>query len=58
MYNTYPQHQNYGPQHNSVQGYGYAPMHQPMPMQQMPPPQQMPPQPPMGQWGQPPRQHP
>jgi type IV secretory pathway VirB10-like protein len=33
MYNTYPQHQNYGPQHN---GYGYAPMQQPMPMQQMP----------------------
>jgi outer membrane biosynthesis protein TonB len=36
MYNTYPQHQNYGPQHHSVQGYGYAPMQQPMPMQQMP----------------------
>jgi outer membrane biosynthesis protein TonB len=33
MYNTYPQHQNHGPQHN---GYGYAPMQQPMPMQQMP----------------------
>src|SRR5215207_2625587 len=33
MYNTYPQHPNYGPQHN---GYGYAPMQQPMPMQQMP----------------------
>src|SRR6476660_3798440 len=31
MYNTYPQHQNFGPQHN---GYGYAPMQQPM--QQMP----------------------
>ena len=31
MYNTYPQNQNYGPQHN---GYGYAPMQQPM--QQMP----------------------
>ncbi len=30
MYTTYPQHQNYGPQHN---GYGYAPMpQQPMPM--------------------------
>ena len=28
MYNTYPQNQNYGPQHN---GYGYAPMQQPMP---------------------------
>jgi len=36
MYNTYPQHQNYGPQHNGVQGYGYAPMQQPMPMQPMP----------------------
>ena len=34
MNNTYPQHQNYGPQHN---GYGYAPMQQPMPMQQMAP---------------------
>jgi hypothetical protein len=33
MYNTYPQNQNFGPQHN---GYGYAPMQQPMPMQQMP----------------------
>ncbi len=31
MYNTYPQNQNFGPQHN---GYGYAPMQQPM--QQMP----------------------
>ncbi len=31
MYNTYPQPQNFGPQHN---GYGYAPMQQPM--QQMP----------------------
>src|SRR4051812_48487516 len=31
MYTTYPQPQNYGPQHT---GYGYAPMpHQPMPMQ-------------------------
>src|SRR6478672_11644566 len=30
MYNTYPQNQNFGPQHN---GYGYAPMQQPMPMQ-------------------------
>ena len=30
MYTTYPQPQNYGPQHN---GYGYAPMQQPMPMQ-------------------------
>lgn len=30
MYTTYPQPQNYGPQHN---GYGYAPMpQQPMPM--------------------------
>ena len=28
MNNTYPQPQNYGPQHN---GYGYAPMQQPMP---------------------------
>ena len=35
MYTTYPQHQNYGPQHH---GYGYAPMQQPMPMQQMPVP--------------------
>ena len=34
MYTTYPQHQNYGPQHH---GYGYAPMQQPMPMQQMQP---------------------
>ena len=34
MYNTYPQHQNYAPQPN---GYGYAPMQQPMPMQQMQP---------------------
>ena len=34
MYTTYPQPQNYGPQHT---GYGYAPMpQQPMPMQQMP----------------------
>ena len=33
MYNTYPQNQNYGPQHN---GYGYAPMQQPMPMQAAP----------------------
>ncbi len=34
MYNTYPQNQNFGPQHN---GYGYAPMQQPMQqMQQMP----------------------
>jgi outer membrane biosynthesis protein TonB len=33
MYTTYPQHQNYGPQHN---GYGYAPMQQPMQMQPMP----------------------
>ena len=31
MYTTYPQPQNFGPQHN---GYGYAPMQQPM--QQMP----------------------
>ena len=30
MYTTYPQPQNYGPQHT---GYGYAPMQQPMPMQ-------------------------
>ena len=30
MYTTYPQNQNYGPQHT---GYGYAPMQQPMPMQ-------------------------
>ena len=29
MYTTYPQPQNFGPQHN---GYGYAPMQQPMPM--------------------------
>src|SRR4051812_41231138 len=29
MYTTYPQPQNYGPQHT---GYGYAPMQQPMPM--------------------------
>ena len=37
MYTTYPQPQNFGPQHN---GYGYAPMQQPMqqmPMQQMAP---------------------
>src|SRR3954467_1392427 len=35
MYTTYPQPQNYGPQHT---GYGYAPMpQQPMPMQQMTP---------------------
>jgi hypothetical protein len=34
MYNTYPQPHNYGPQHD---GYGYAPMQQPMhQMQQMP----------------------
>src|SRR3954453_5046622 len=34
MYTTYPQSQNYGPQHT---GYGYAPMpQQPMPMQPMP----------------------
>ena len=34
MYNTFPQHQNYDPQHN---GYGYAPMPQPIPpMEQMP----------------------
>ena len=32
MYTTYPQPQNFGPQHN---GYGYAPMQQPM-QQQMP----------------------
>src|SRR3954466_222697 len=35
MYTTYPQSQNYGPQHT---GYGYAPMpQQPRPMQQMAP---------------------
>ena len=34
MYTTYPQPQNYGPQHT---GYGYAPMPQPMPQCRWPP---------------------
>ena len=44
MYTTYPQPQNYGPQHT---GYGYAPMpQQPMPMQaRWPPGGERPPRP-------------